>query len=218
MNIIHAILHIDTTLLTIVAHYGALTYAILFIVIFSETGLIITPFLPGDALLFVAGSIAAHQHSALNIQVLMVILIIAAALGNKTNYLIGRFIGEHLFTSNQAWLFNKNYLLITRQFYEKHGGKTLLLARFIPIIRTFAPFVAGMSKMPIVRFSLYNASSAVIWIGTLVGAGYCLGAQSFIQHHLSLVIYGIIGLSISPILFSVFFRLRTKYRYGYAKN
>src|SRR3990167_8947003 len=198
------LLHIDQFLANFAANYGTLTYILLFVIIFCETGLVITPFLPGDSLLFVAGSLAADSTSALNIQFLCVLLILASILGNKINYLIGRYIGLRLFSQDQSLLFNKKYLHRAHQFYEKHGGKTILIARFVPILRTFGPFVAGIGTMSLVSFSLFNLLSAVLWVGTLLTAGYYFGSLPFIKTHFTIVIYGIIIISLLPPLVSYF--------------
>lgn len=206
------ILHIDTYLISFVSHYGIWTYVVLFLIIFCETGLVVTPFLPGDSLLFAAGSIAAQASGALSVEVLMLLLIIASILGNKVNYLIGRTIGPRIFSaavkphSLQSWLLNRKHLEEAHQFYEKHGGKTIILARFIPIIRTFAPFVAGIGYMSLKQFSFYNIVSAVIWIVSLVGAGYFFGSLPFIKDNFSLVVYGIILLSILPPLVAFLYK------------
>ncbi len=193
-------LHIDNYLLGFVSSYGAWAYLLLFVIIFCETGLIVTPFLPGDSLLFVAGSIAAQPTTPLHILLLLLLLVIASILGNQLNYFIGRAIGPRAFTAENSWLLNKEHLLKTHRFYEKHGGKTIILARFIPIIRTFAPFVAGVGYMGIYQFSLYNITSALLWIGSLLSCGYFLGSLPFVKENFSLVIYGIIILSISPAI------------------
>jgi membrane-associated protein len=200
------ILHIDTYLIAFVSTYGALTYIVLFAVIFCETGLIITPFLPGDSLLFAAGSIAANATNALSIQALFVILVLASILGNKVNYLAGRAIGPRIFSVNQSWFFNKKYLEDAHQFYEKHGGKTIIFARFIPIIRTFAPFVAGVGYMSIRQFSFYNIVSALLWIGSLLGAGFFFGTLPFVKNNFTLVIYCIIAISLLPPIIAFFYR------------
>lgn len=197
-TILQYVLHIDTYLISFVTHYGVITYAVLFAIIFCETGLVVTPFLPGDSLLFAAGSIAAHEGNPLNIQLLFVLLLVASVLGNKLNYFIGRFVGPRVFTANQSWLLNKKYLLQAHEFYEKHGGKTIILARFIPIIRTFAPFVAGVAYMTVRQFTLYNLLSAALWIGSLLCAGYFFGNLPVIKEHFSIVVYGIIALSLLP--------------------
>lgn len=200
------ILHIDTYLLAFVSHYGVLTYVVLFLIIFCETGLVVTPFLPGDSLLFAAGSIAANATHALNIQLLFVLLIIAAILGNKMNYLIGRAIGPKIFSAKQSWLLNKKHLEEAHRFYEKHGGKTIIIARFLPIIRTFVPFVAGVGYMSLREFSLYNIISGVLWVGSLLSFGYFFGSLPIIKDNFSLVVYGIIAISLLPPLLAYLYR------------
>lgn len=196
-TLLQYILHIDVYLVSFVSNYGFWTYAVLFAIIFCETAFVITPFLPGDSLLFAAGSIAAQQSHILNIQLLFLLLLIAAILGNKLNYLIGRLIGPRVFQSNH-WLLNKKRLYEAHRFYEKHGGKTIILARFIPIIRSFVPFIAGIGAMNMSKFTLYNLISALLWIGSLLSAGYFFGSLPFIKEHFSLVVYGIIGVSLCP--------------------
>lgn len=200
------ILHIDTFLIAFVTHYGIWTYFVLFLVIFCETGLVIAPFLPGDSLLFAAGSISANAHQALNIQILIITLIFASILGNKINYLIGRLIGPRVFSAKKFRFLNQKYLQEAHLFYETHGGKTIIIARFLPIIRTFAPFVAGIAYMNITQFSLFNIVSAVLWIGSLVGAGYFFGSLPFVKNHFSIVVYGVIALSLLPPLIAFFYR------------
>lgn len=198
------LLHIDTYLIAFVTNYGVWTYALLFLIIFCETGLVVTPFLPGDSLLFAAGSIAANANDSLNVELLILLLIIASILGNKVNYLIGRTLGQRLFSrttkpnSLQNLLLNRKYLEQAHAFYEKHGGKTIVLARFVPIIRTFAPFVAGMGYMGLKQFSFYNIVSAALWIVSLVGAGYFFGSLPIIRDNFSIVVYGIIVVSLLP--------------------
>ena len=205
-QLIQYILHIDIYLLTFVSNYGILAYAILFAIIFCETGLVITPFLPGDSLLFAAGSIAAGASHVLDIQILFVSLTLASALGNKTNYLIGRAIGPRVFTEAHSRWFNRKYLDEAHQFYEKHGGKTIIFARYLPIIRTFVPFVAGISSMNVREFTFFNIISAMLWIGSLLGAGYFFGTLPFIKEHFSIVIYGIIAISLLPPVFAFTYR------------
>lgn len=199
------ILHIDDYLFSFVATYGIWTYAALFLIIFCETGLVVTPFLPGDSLLFAAGSIAANHLSneaehILSIQLLFIVLTIAAILGNKVNYFIGRGIGPKIFTSDTAWWLNKKHLNQAHQFYETYGGKTIILSRFLPIIRTFVPFVAGISTMSIKKFTFYNVISALLWVSSLLFAGYFFGKLPFIKQNFSFVIYVIIILSLLPPL------------------
>lgn len=205
------ILHIDTYLLDFVSNYGTWTYLVLFLVIFSETGLIVAPFLPGDSLLFAVGSLAAHPDSSLSVLVLLCLLIIAAASGNQVNYLIGRLIGPRVFTAKESWLFNKKHLEKAHRFYEKNGGKTIIMARFIPIIRTFAPFVAGVSYMKLHHFTIYNLASAVLWVGSLLGAGYYLGSFPIIKENFTIVIYAIIAFSLTPPLLAfIYGKLKKK--------
>jgi membrane-associated protein len=205
-QLLHYILHIDTTLLNFVTTYGAATYLVLFLIIFCETGLVVTPFLPGDSLLFAAGSIAAQATHVLSIQLLFVLLLLASILGNKLNYLIGRAIGPRIFRAKKSWFFNVKHLENTHRFYDKHGGKTIILARFIPIIRTFAPFVAGVGYMSIGLFSFYNILSAILWIGSLLGAGYFFGSLPIVKDNFMLVIYGIVAISLVPAAMTFFLR------------
>ena len=200
------LLHVDVYLISLVSHYGTLTYLILFLIIFCETGLVVTPFLPGDSLLFAAGSIAANSSEKLSIQLLFVLLILASILGNKLNYLIGKAIGPRVFSAQHSWLLNKKHLLEAHRFYEKHGGKTIIFARFIPIIRTFAPFVAGVGYMGIKQFSFYNIVSGILWVGSLLGAGYYFGTLPFIKEHFSAVVYGIVAVSLLPPVISLIYR------------
>lgn len=203
---IDTILHIDVYLNTFVTTYGFWTYLALFAVIFCETGLVVTPFLPGDSLLFAAGSIAAQPGNPLNIAILFLLLFAASILGNQINYLLGRAIGPRVFQAKNSWLLNKKHLTEAHAFYEKHGGKTIIFARFLPIIRTFAPFVAGIGAMNLKHFTLYNIVSALLWIGSLLGLGYFLGSLPAIKEHFSLVIYGIIFISLLPPVIAVLTR------------
>lgn len=200
------ILHIDIYLNAIVSTYGFWTYALLFLVIFCETGLVITPFLPGDSLLFAAGSIAAQSASSLNIFFLFLLLFLASILGNQLNFFIGRALGPRIFSAKKSWLLNKKHLEETHAFYEKHGGKTIIFARFLPIIRTFAPFIAGIGTMHAVHFTLYNVLSAFIWIASLLSLGYFLGSIPIVKENFALVIYGIIFISILPPIVALFHR------------
>lgn len=192
------LLHLDQYLVSIVASHGLWTYLMVFTIIFCETGLIVLPFLPGDSLLFALGSFAAQPQSPLSIYILWLLLIIASILGNQINYWVGLAIGPCVFTDKKSKLINKKHIEDAHQFYEKHGGKTILLARFIPIIRTFAPFVAGISHMNRYSFTLYNISSAFIWISCLLGMGFFLGSIPLIKEHFAFVVYGIIFISLIP--------------------
>lgn len=206
IHLLQYILHIDTYLIAFVSNYGWLTYLVLFAIIFCETGLVVTPFLPGDSLLFAAGSIAASTNNAFSIQLLFVLLTLASIIGNKTNYLIGRALGPRVFKARDSFLLNQKHLEETHRFYEKHGGKTIIFARFLPIIRTFAPFVAGIGYMNMRQFSLYNIASAILWIGSLLFAGYFFGSLPFVKAHFSLVVYGIIIISLLPAIITLIFR------------
>ena len=192
---IDIVLHLDRHLILLIAQYGYWVYGILFLIIFCETGLVVTPFLPGDSLLFVVGALAAT--GALDLQWVILLLMAAAFLGDNTNYWIGRFVGPKVFKKESRWL-NRAYLTKTEAFYEKHGGKTVLLARFLPILRTFAPFVAGLGRMFYSRFVLFSIAGAIVWINSLVLAGYFFGNIPLIKNNLTLVVLGIIVLSLLP--------------------
>ena len=191
-------LHLDTHLETLITQYGMWIYAILFLVIFCETGLVVMPFLPGDSLLFIAG--AAAVHSGLDPWMLGVCLFFAATLGDSCNYWIGRHYGIRLFESGNSKIFRRDYLQRTHEFYERHGGKTVTLARFLPILRTFAPFVAGIAHMHYPRFLGFSVAGSILWVGGLVTLGYFFGNVPFIKQHLSLMVVGIIILSLVPML------------------
>lgn len=193
-------LHLDTHLVQITAEYGVWTYAILFLIIFCETGLVVTPFLPGDSLLFAAGAISAL--GSLDPVGLGLLLAVAAILGDTVNYWIGAWIGPRAFSGEVRFL-KKEYLDRTHAFYERHGGKTIILARFVPIVRTFAPFVAGVGAMTYSRFFLYNVVGAVVWVGLFIPVGYFFGNLPQVKENFSLVILGIIVLSVLPIVIEV---------------
>jgi membrane-associated protein len=201
-DLINGVLHLDRYLISLVTTCGLWTYVVIFAVIFCETGLVITPFLPGDSLLFALGSLAANVHHPINILLLLPLLIAASILGNLLNYSIGRTIGSRILLEKMPRFFSKRHLDEAHQFYEKHGGATIILARFIPIVRTFVPFVAGVSHMSGHLFLVYNVGSAVLWITSLLGFGYFLGSLPFIKENFSIVIYGIVVLSLLPALFT----------------
>lgn len=194
-KIINLFLHLDKNLGLVIQNYGILTYPLLFIIIFLETGLVITPFLPGDSLLFAAGTFASG--SFLRVELLFGSLVIAAILGDTVNYWIGHFIGPRVFNENIRFL-KKEYLEKTQKFYEKHGGKTIILARFIPIIRTFAPFVAGVGKMSYWHFLLYNIVGGILWVTLFVFGGYFFGNLPIVKRNFHIVIFTIIFISILP--------------------
>lgn len=196
--IIDFILHIDVHLAELVAQYGVWIYAILFLILFCETGLVVTPFLPGDSLLFVAGALAALPSNALDVHLMVVLMCIAAILGDAVNYTIGRLFGEKLFSNPNSKIFRRSYLDKTHQFYARHGGKTIILARFVPIVRTFAPFVAGMGHMSYRHFAAYNVVGALLWVLLFSYAGYLFGDLPVVQQNLKLLIVAIIVVSILP--------------------
>ncbi len=195
------VLHIDKHLEAIVKEYDKATYLILALIIFCETGLVVTPFLPGDSLLFAAGALAGA--GLLNLWLLIAILFIAAFLGDNLNFAVGNFIGDKLVNGKRKFI-NKDYLERTHTFYEKHGGKTVILARFIPIVRTFAPFVAGLGSMLYRRFLLFCILGNAIWILIFTFAGYLLGSNEWVQSHFTLVTLGIIGVSLLPVIIGLF--------------
>ncbi|MBX9913040.1 MAG: DedA family protein [Pseudomonadaceae bacterium] len=193
-------LHLDTHLDALISQYGVWVYAILFLVIFCETGLVVMPFLPGDSLLFLAG--AASTHSGLDPWLLAGCLFVAAVLGDSCNYWIGRRYGVRLFERGDSKIFRRDYLLRTEIFYAKHGAKTVTLARFMPILRTFAPFVAGLSRMPYGQFLSYSVLGSVFWIGGLIALGYQFGNVPFIKQNLTLLVLLVIAMSLLPMLLS----------------
>ncbi|WAT01571.1 DedA family protein [Rouxiella chamberiensis] len=201
--IVDFILHIDVHLTELVAQYGVWIYAILFVILFCETGLVVTPFLPGDSLLFVAGALAALPTNSLDVHVMVFLMVVAAIAGDAVNYTIGRLFGAKLFANPNSKVFRRSYLEQTHKFYEKHGGKTIILARFVPIVRTFAPFVAGMGRMSYRHFAAYNVVGALIWVLLLTYAGYLFGNVPFVQNNLKFVIVAIIVVSVLPAIIEV---------------
>ena len=195
-SFIDIILHLDRHLVWLVQNYGSQVYLILFLIIFCETGLVVTPFLPGDSLLFVAGAIAAT--GAMAVQWLALLLMLAAFCGDNTNYWIGRYFGPRIFSRADSRLLNRAHLEKTNQFYAKHGGKTIIFARFLPIIRTFAPFVAGIGRMNYSYFVSYSAFGSVFWISFFVFGGYFFGNVPIVKNNLTFFIFGIIIVSILP--------------------
>ena len=191
------ILHIDTYLQVWVSDYRTWTYGILFLIIFCETGLVITPFLPGDSLLFAAGTIAAMDGQPLNVFLLIVILMLATFIGDNSNYFIGRMLGKKVYEKDFK-LIKRKYIDKTHGFYEKHGGKTIIIARFMPIIRTFAPFVAGVGKMNYVRFLSFSIVGNILWVNLFIWFGYIFGGTEIVKKNFSLVILLIIFISILP--------------------
>ena len=205
-TVIDFILHIDQHLTALSAQYGMWIYAILFLIIFCETGLVATPFLPGDSLLFAAGGIAAV--GGMNIHIMVLILLVAAILGDAVNFMIGKYFGAKLFSNPDSKIFRRAYLEKTHAFYEKHGGKTIIIARFVPIVRTFAPFVAGMGDMHYGRFIRYNIIGALAWVLLFSYLGYFFANISLVKNNLGLVLGAIIVISILPAVIEI---VRTKY-------
>jgi membrane-associated protein len=203
-QLLDILIHLDDYLAWVVEHYGAWIYVVLFLIIFCETGLVVTPFLPGDSLLFVAGAIAAA--GGMNVHLLVLLLIIAAILGDAVNYHIGRWAGPKMYRGEPWWgsrFFKQEHLQKTQAFYDKYGGKTIIIARFIPIVRTYAPFIAGVAQMPYARFATYNVVGALLWVISLTYAGYLFGNIPWIKDNLTLVILTIIFLSILPAIIEV---------------
>ncbi len=199
-NLIDFVLHIDKYIGIIIQNYGIAAYAILFAIIFLETGLVITPFLPGDSLIFVSGTFAAK--AVINVFLLFLVLVIAAILGDTLNYWIGNYFGENVFSKSK--FFKKEYLEKTKEFYDRYGGKTIIYARFIPIIRTFAPFVAGVAKMNYFRFLSFNIIGGVAWVSIFLFGGYYFGGIPFVQKNLSIIVLIIIFVSLIPPIIEVF--------------
>lgn len=213
MFVIDFVLHIDVHLRDLIANYGVWVYAILFLIIFCETGLVVTPILPGDSLLFMAGALATLPESPINVHIIVALLLVAAILGDATNYMIGKYFGAKLFNNPNSKIFKPSYLDKTHHFYDKYGGKTIIIARFIPIVRTFAPFVAGMGKMNYRQFGLFNVTGAVLWVTIFTYAGAFFGQMEFVQKNLKYLILAIIVLSILPAIFE-FWRERCKLKAG----
>ncbi|WP_374337390.1 DedA family protein [Methyloversatilis sp.] len=194
---IDLVLHLDKHLAALVVHYGAWVYAILFVIVFCETGLVVTPFLPGDSLLFVAGALAAA--GGMQIGLLIVLLVIAAVLGDAVNYAVGAWFGPKVFRWESSRLFNRSAFDRTHAFYERHGGTTVIVARFMPLIRTFAPFVAGVAQMRYARFAVFNVVGALLWVVSLTLAGYWFGNLPWVKRNLTLVVLVIVALSVAPV-------------------
>ena len=197
MQFLDMILHVDKTLGVLLAQYGVYVYIVLFAIVFCETGLVVLFFFPGDTLLFIAGAFCATGQ--MSYPLLMALLIIAAVTGNTLNYYIGEAVGQRMFTHDYRWI-NKDALHRTHDFFEKHGGKTIILARFVPVVRTFAPFVAGVSDMTHTRFQLYNITGAVLWVASLVTAGYFFGNIPIIRDHLTEIVLVGVSAAIVPLM------------------
>ncbi|MBU3181281.1 DedA family protein [Clostridium psychrophilum] len=196
INVINGLMHIDKYLALIIQQYGILTYAILFVIIFIETGLVVTPFLPGDSMLFAAGALAGI--GSMNIVTLLIVVYLAAVLGDTANYHIGKKVGNKILAKEEVKFINKEYLIKAQTFYEKHGSMTIVVGRFIPIIRTFVPFVAGVSKMNYSNFILYNIIGGGVWVSLFLGGGYLFGNLNFVKNNFSYVLIVIIIISLLP--------------------
>ena len=197
---IDIVLHLDKHLVALVQQYGVWVYAILFAIIFSETGFVVTPFLPGDSLLFVAGAVAAS--GAMDVHLLVVLLIVAAIAGNMVNYAVGRWLGKRFFTDRGSRWLNPAHLEKAHAFYDKHGGKAVVISRFLPIVRTYIPFVAGLGAMEPARFTMFNIAGGVLWVASLCYAGYFFGNIPWIKGNLTLIIVGIIVVSLVPVVWA----------------
>ena len=205
MELIHSlidfILHLDKHLAAMVTEYGTLTYAILFLIVFVETGLIVMPLLPGDSLLFAAGALAAST-GALDVKIIIPLLIVAALLGDNVNYFVGKYLGSYVKSKEKILFFKREYIEQTEAFYAKHGGKTVIMARFIPIVRTVAPFVAGAGSMNYRTYITYCIAGALLWVIGITMLGYLLGSNPFVKNNFELVVFGIIGFSVLPMVFA----------------
>jgi membrane-associated protein len=204
MQLVDMILHVDKSLGKVIAEYGQMVYGVLSAIVFAETGLVVFPFLPGDTLLFIGGAFAATGE--LNVWLLMGLLLFAAVAGNTVNYLIGNAIGQKVFTHDYRWL-DRAALEKTHAFYENHGGKTIILARFVPVVRTFAPFVAGVSNMSFAKFQLYNVTGALLWVVGLVAAGYFFGNIPIIRDHLTTIVLIGVGAAVIPVALGVMLKV-----------
>ena len=207
MQFFDMILHVDKTLGLLLAKYGIYVYAVLFAIVFCETGLVVLFFFPGDTLLFIAGAFCFTGE--MNIFFLNALLITAAVTGNTLNYWIGSRIGQKVFTHNYRWI-NKDALRKTHEFFDKHGGKTIILARFVPVVRTFAPFVAGVSKMPFARFQMFNFTGAALWVVSLTTAGYFFGGMPIIRDNLTLIVMIGVGAAVVPVALGGLYKFSRK--------
>ncbi|MFA1686418.1 VTT domain-containing protein [Achromobacter dolens] len=211
LDFFQMVLHIDQTLGVWVQQYGVWVYLVLFLIVFAETGLVVLPFLPGDSLLFIAGAFGAT--GSLDPVLLGALLIVAAITGNSVNYAIGRYLGPRVFSMNLRFL-DRGALMRTHAFYEKHGGKTIVMSRFIPVVRTFAPFVAGVADMPLSRFQLFNVLGALLWVVSLVAAGYFFGNIPLVKEHLNTIVLIGLAAAIVPVVGAALFKLLRARRGG----
>lgn len=198
-HFIDVMLHLDLYLNSWITAFGPMIYVLMFFVIFAETGLVLTPFLPGDSLLFALGALAAVENAYLSLPTLLILLSFAAVLGDAVNYAIGKYIGPRIFSKDTGILLNKQHLLRAQKFYERHGGKAVIIARFAPIVRTFAPFVAGIGAMRYPKFLAYNIVGGLVWVWLFLFAGYCFGNLPQVKTNFHIVIFAIIGISLLPV-------------------
>jgi membrane-associated protein len=205
MDLLHSaldvFLHLDRHLNVWAGTLGPWLYVVLFLVLFCETGLVVTPFLPGDSLLFAVGALVSIEDSPIKLPVVLLVLWAAAVIGDAVNYAVGHFLGPKVFSSPRSWLLNPDHVRRTQEFYEKHGGMTIFLARFVPIVRTFAPFIAGIGEMSYARFAMWNVTGGFVWVFALVLAGYWFGRIPIVKDNFETVILGIVGISILPLIF-----------------
>jgi len=200
-QLLDVFLHLDQNLNAWAGVLGPWLYVVLFLIVFCETGLVVTPFLPGDSLLFAVGALASIENSVISLPVILGMLTVAAIAGDATNYAIGMRVGPRVFTSETSWFLNRQHLVRTEEFYERHGGKTIILARFMPIIRTFAPFVAGIGRMGYARFAMFNVVGGLVWVFSFVVGGYLFGNVPVIKRNFHFVIVAIVVLSVLPPIF-----------------
>lgn len=201
--LIDVVLHLDRYLAEWSNVLGIWLYVVLFLIIFCETGLVVTPFLPGDSLLFTVGALAALEGAAIKVPFILPLLIVAAILGDATNYAIGRRLGDAAYKMKDGRFFKKKHLLKTQEFYERHGGKTIVIARFAPIIRTFAPFVAGIGKMKYRHFAIYNVTGGIVWVASFILAGFFFGNMPIVKRNFHIIIFAIIFISLLPTVFEI---------------
>jgi membrane-associated protein len=214
-QLLSLVLHVDKSLDTMLLAYGSWVYAVLFAIVFAETGLVVFPFLPGDTLLFVGGAFCAN--GAMHAGVLIVLLILAAVIGNTVNYYVGRAIGQQVYTRNYRWL-DRQSLEKTHAFFDKHGGKTIVIARWLPVVRTFAPFVAGVSGMSLARFQIYNITGAVLWVVVLVMGGYFFGNIPVIRDHLNTIVLIGVAAAVVPVALGAAWRFVAQFGKGRATD
>jgi membrane-associated protein len=208
-SLIDLFLHLDKHLENVVPIYGTWIYLLLFLIIFCETGLVVTPILPGDSLLFAVGAVAAKPSMGLNVGVCFIIISAAAFLGDTTNYWLGYYFGPKVFSKEKSRIFNKQYLIRTQKFYDKYGGKTIIMARFVPIVRTFAPFVAGIGKMGYLRFISYSIFGTLLWTSLCLFGGYFFGSIPIVKNNFSIAILAVVFISLLPAIIEF---LRHRYR------